>query len=60
MQSGPMTGQLRLIELSNQRDARETRKLDHQTRNIGRIGIAAARAALATAKHFPEVDLDAA
>ncbi|MCH2633683.1 MAG: hypothetical protein MKZ71_08715 [Acidimicrobiales bacterium] len=55
-----MTGQLRLIELSNQRDARETRKLDHQTRNIGRIGIAAARAALATAKHFPEVDLDAA
>jgi len=55
-----MTSQLRLIELSPQESPRLNRKLDYETRNLGRRGVAAARAALASARHLPQVDLDAA
>jgi hypothetical protein len=50
-----MTRQLRLIETPHR-----SWKLDRRTREIGRKGIADARAALAAAHRPPEVDLDAA
>ena len=50
-----MTRQLRLIEKPQQ-----SWKLDRRTREIGRRGIADARAALASAHRAPELDLDAA
>jgi hypothetical protein len=56
-----MTRQLRLIELPITRGSTSgSRKLNNQTRDLGRKGIAAARAALAAAPHLPDIDLDAA
>ena len=51
-----MTRQLRLIEKKSQANW----KLDRRTRELGRKGIADARAALAAAPTVPDVDLDAA
>ena len=56
-----MTRQLRLIEIPTIHDqASGSRRLTSQTRNLGRKGVAAARAALAAAQHLPDIDLDAA
>ncbi len=60
LQTKSMTSQLRLIELPHQEAPRLNRKLDHETRNLGRRGVVAARAALASARQLPQVDLDAA
>ena len=49
-----MTRQLRLIE------PKQNWKMDRRTREIGRKGLAEARAALRAASTPPEVDLDAA
>ena len=51
----PMTRQLRLIEKPQRKW-----QLDRRTRELGRQGIAEARAVLAAAHDLPDVDLDAA
>ncbi len=56
-----MTRQLRLIEYpKNSGPTSGSRKLNNQTRDLGRKGIAASRAALAAARQLPDIDLDAA
>ncbi len=55
-----MTGQLRLIDITPKKSKRNNQKLNFETRDLGRRGIADARAALANARLLPEVDLDAA
>ncbi len=61
LHSYSMTRQLRLIEIPTIHDqASGSRRLTSQTRNLGRKGVAAARAALAAAQHLPDIDLDAA
>ena len=55
-----MTRQVRLIEIAAQTSSGTNRKLNFKTRDLGRRGIAEARAALANARLLPEVDLDAA
>ncbi len=55
-----MTRQLRLIEIAPQSPSSANKKLNLKTRDLGRQGIAEARAALANARLLPEVDLDAA
>ena len=55
-----MTRQLRLIEIAPETSSGANRKLNFKTRDLGRRGIAEARAALANARWLPEVDLDAA
>ena len=50
-----MTRQLRLIENPTKRW-----KMDRRTRELGRLGVAEARAALASAHTLPDMDLDAA
>ena len=50
-----MIRQLRLIEKPH-----KNWKLDRRTRELGRQGIAEARAALQAAHDLPDVDLDAA
>jgi hypothetical protein len=55
-----MTGQLRLIEITPRTSQRDIQKLNVKTRDLGRKGVADARAALANARLLPEIDLDAA
>ena len=60
-QTCSMTRQLRLIEdPKNNGPTSGSRKLNNQTRDLGRKGIAASRAALAAARQLPDIDLDAA
>ncbi len=55
-----MTGQLRLIEIAPKTPQRNSQKLNFKTRDLGRKGVAEARAALASAHLLPDIDLDAA